>query len=372
RFLCDYVYMQRRAGRSLKRPLVLIIDEAQHILEHDAVAQQLLTLRHSNIHLIFAVQNPSVVKNEVFNNVDLYLSFRLTDGRERRAIGDAFNLDAGQMDYLATLPQQAAVCFLPHSPVKRSILLNLPFVHADGWRAMPVASFLQELSWVPREQTEEGGAGDRGDDKFDEQTERFLRDVLNQAFEFSGLTLRFERAGIRSASKQGSVIKRLIGDGYLKIWPLAVGRGRPIKLCEPTVKAFELIGVGEWNKGPGSLPVRAATAFLYKKLTQMLGWNWQKEGKLSDGKDCKAVDLLGRDPDNRVVAVEVAGTEKHEAHNALANLAFPEVRKHVVVCLSNSVLRAVKTKLEGFPELRGNERIEVLTLAKALGDGWMP
>jgi hypothetical protein len=86
----------------------------------------------------------------------------------------------------------------------------------------------------------------------------------------------------------------------------------------------------------------------------------------------KQVDLLCRDPENRVVSIEIAHSSGHEVHNALHCLRFAEVRKHVVVCTSNAVMKDVKKRFSRVPELHGNRGVEVVVLSRALSDGWIP
>ena len=88
--------------------------------------------------------------------------------------------------------------------------------------------------------------------------------------------------------------------------------------------------------------------------------------------ECKQVDLLCRDPESNVVTIEIAHSPDHEVHNALHCLSFSEVRKHVVIATSKNVLEALRKKFDSVPELSGNSRIELLTVAKALSAKWIP
>jgi hypothetical protein len=140
-----------------------------------------------------------------------------------------------------------------------------------------------------------------------------------------------------------------------------------MKLVEPTDKALEAFKV-TWKKTRGALPTRAATGFLLTKLKKLPGWIWLPEGRLGD----KPVDLLGRDPQNRVVTVEIAHSDGHEVHNALHCLKFPDVKSHVVVTTTKIVAAKLKKRMAKMPELEANPRLEILPLSTALTDQWSP
>lgn len=86
----------------------------------------------------------------------------------------------------------------------------------------------------------------------------------------------------------------------------------------------------------------------------------------------KQIDLLWRDANNKAVSIEIAGSADHEVHNAINCLGHSEVRKHVVVAVDKKVLEQVKKKFAGFSELAKNDRIEIVTLAQALSETWVP
>lgn len=375
RRIFDFAYMLRRAGRELGKPLVLVIDEAQTLLEKASIAEKLLSLRHSGIHVVLAAQNPHKIPAEVFNNLDAFLVFALTDQRDRQHIARAINLTSDQEQYLPLLDKGQAIGFFPRSHVKHPFVVNMRWLNIDSMkRYMPTSEFFKQLPWRSLETSicqVDSSAG------LDRQADTFLRDVLNQEFEFSGLTSRFQRCGIRSASKQGQIIKTLVADGLIAIHSLTVKRGAPMKLVEPTQKAFETYGV-EWKKTRGSLPARAATQFLYQHLSKLEGWQIVREGVLkserADGVVAKQVDLLCRDPDGELVTVEIAHSSGHEIHNALYCLRCEEVRKHVVVCTTKQTLNAVKDAFVegGHSELGEECRLETRTLAQVLKVDWVP
>ena len=157
----------------------------------------------------------------------------------------------------------------------------------------------------------------------------------------------------------------------MKTWSIVVGKGRPWQLLEGTEKAFEVFGIEPWRKGRGNLRTRCATHLLWKKFKRLENWECVREGQLGD----KQVDLLLRDPLEKIVAVEVAGNADHEKQNLLSNLknGGEELRKHVVIALDRSICEEVKKKLSSAPELFvGDVELEVLTLAQALKDDWNP
>lgn len=350
------------------RPLLFFIDEGQELAAQRNFAPKILRLRNKWIYLVAGFQNPSEAPIEWIANSSL-LGFQLIDWRDREVFGNAAGLSRAQKEFLAQLDRGMCVCFLPGLSAWKSAFLTVVPEVAFSTPSESIAAqskaFLSRFAWKPLGEITTGQ--DAGEREFDQATERFLRDVLIQAHLQSGITERFERAGIRSASKQGKTIRDLCAGGWIKVWPLAIGRGRPLKLVEPTEKALEHFGVS-WKKTRGSLPTRVATQMLEKKFRSRLGWTCVLEGQLVG----KQVDLLLRDERNRVVCVEVENSVEHCMHNALHCLSCDEVRKHVVVCLTKKGLDAVKQKFAGFTELAGNERVEPIMLSRALGEGWMP
>lgn len=188
---------------------------------------------------------------------------------------------------------KTVIPWVPHSPDPAP---------SDGAESRP-SPRQRHFQW-----NEKAGAGSgrsesvQNSSRLAEKADLFLRDVLNQAHEFSALTGRFQRAGIRSASMQGRILKKLIGEGYIRTWDLAVGRGRPLKLAEPTERAFGEYRV-KWKKTRGVLPTRAATEMVYAKICKLDGWSCLKEGALGD----KQVDLLCRSKGSEHEDAEEAG-----------------------------------------------------------------
>jgi len=356
-----------------RKKLLFILDEGQTIAKQHNFSIKMLQLRHHNVVMFANFQNLSVAPIEQRANCDLMISFQATDKADRDVFAKAANLTFEQAEQLAVLEPGQCCCFLSRSGWKRPFLAFVPciqFWNVDDQDIRKRSEeFLKGFSWRSIEDPgEQGFFGKEDANGLDAKAEVFLRDCLNQAHEFSRLTSRFERAGIRSAAVQGAVMRNLAGEGLIKIWSLAVGKGRPLKLVEPTQKAFESFDV-TWKKTRGVLPTRAATEFVFRKMNKLDGWQCQKEGFLGRGDDRKQVDLLCRDPDNRIVTCEIAGNAEHEVHNALHCLKFDEVRKHVVVCVDKKVIEAVKKQFSQFPEIN-DSRVELITLAHAMSDKW--
>ncbi len=401
RFAFDYVFLLRRAQRGLQRPLLVLADEAQALLEHGEgmVADRLLQARHARLHFAFGVQVPSRVSPTVSGNCDCHLVGGLVDSECKRRVQRTLGLTSDQVEYLSQQrgplntgevrggPQ--VVCALPRSPFKRPFVLQLPWMDIEPVAAaVPTPAFVQDLAWEGLEETVEPqspGSMERGApvgtesrasaaSRLDEETERFVSDVLVQGNECSTLSQRFERARVRSAERQRQIMKRVLERGLVKTESLAVGRGRPWTLAEPTEVLLTERGV-RWKKGRGGLATRVATSLLEKKIEGLEGWTCVREGRW--GPTGKQVDLLLRDPVGRVVTAEIAGNPRHELHNVLACVPRDEAgtrewRGHVVVAVSASVRDAVKKKFAAIPELSGDRRIEVLALSQALSKKWVP
>lgn len=373
RLLFSRLQLMASAGHRLDKPLLVSLDEGQVTGQQENFSEKELQLRHAGIHFSINVQNASKLPVELLGNADALFFFQCTDERDKRVCRDAAGMTPEQADELSRLEPGTCVCYLPRTGWKRpfiGIVPRLDFTTPDK-RVLREWSegMLQRFEWIPLGSK---AAGPSPPPELGEQEERFLRDVANAAHEFSKLTPRFERSGIRSASAQARLIKKLVAGGYLRLWEVSVGKGRPIKLCELTPKSAERLGV-DWKESNQDLPTRFAKQAIDTKMRGLLGWQVQTEGGLTDrGGRAKKVDILCRDPFNKVVAIEIAGASAdHEVHNALFNLRCEEVRKHVVVAVSKPVLAEAKKKLAEIPELAGSDRLELLTLARALGD-WVP
>lgn len=334
-------------------------------------SQKLGQFRHDGISVILGFQNAGKAPIELTGNCDALIFFQSVDARDRYAIKRTANLSHDQTELIGILnPGQCVLSLSRCDDCKYpvfGIVEELPHQPPSN-EEMELGSkeFLKDFHWETLSQ--EASLDNKVSEQTqDNQAQTFLKDVLNQKHEFSGLTERFQRTGIRSATKQGNVIRELIQDKYIQIYELAIGRGRPIKLVEPKEKAFQEFGIS-WEKTPGILPTRAATEFLYRKLSQLPEWKWTREGKLGD----KQIDLLGRNKDGEVITGEIAHSTGHEVHNAKHCLGFSEVKKHVVVATSKKALEEVKRAFEKWPDLAEDKRIEALVLSQALSDKWIP
>lgn len=372
RLIFDYCFLLHRSGRHFDRPLVVVIDEALLLLKHAELSDRLLHLRHSQCHLVLCVQHPYLVPPQILGNTDCQLAFALQDGRDVRQISQVMHLNREQEQYLTTQDRGHAICFLPRSKVKDAFAVKIPRLQVD--EVAPVvetAAFIRELSWEPIKGNGKSQDAKSGSGLLDEIEERFLRDVLNQeAFEFSSLTHRFERCALRSASKQGSSLRKLTGLGYISIDSLAIGKGRPLKLVEPTKKLLDMYKVN-WKKGKGKLATRAAQEFFYRKMNRLRNWRSEKEGKLCCGDESKLVDVLSFGPNNEIVTGEIANSLGHETHNALFCLSAPGVVRHVVVTLTQKACKDLTKKFSEVPKLR-DDRVEITVLSRVLKDDWVP
>ena len=129
----------------------------------------------------------------------------------------------------------------------------------------------------------------------------------------------------------------------------------------------------KWNNTLVTVATLVETTLLVKKLKEVGEWECIREGNFHG----KQVDLLLRDHAGKVITLEVARSARHEAHNVLNCLQASGEEGinwsgHVVVATSTTVLKDVKKKFDGFPELANNPRIELLVLSRALSKKWIP
>lgn len=385
RFIFEYVHLLSLGQKDRSKEILVFIDEAQVIAKERNFSDKLLQLRHSGIHLIENFQNLSEVPIQVLGNVDGLFCFQTTDQRDSRAIAQAARLTPDQQSRLAILDKQQCLCFLPRLDWKHPFLGTVPHV-ADSPpddAAIDAASeaFLRDLAWEPLQESGNGSeakpaVGQKPKKSRIEVLESHLiADILNQAHKFSPWTVRLERTGIRSVSTGNAIQKRLIDRGLINVKELPLGKGRPVMLCEPTEKLLDERGI-TWDNGLGELPTQAATWYAQQEILKCEGWSADPEGVLYVpsllGEERKQVDLLCRDPEGRIVTVEIAGSFEHEAHNAIFCIRSGQIHRHVVVALKNDILSAVKRSFKAHPELNGNPIITLTTLSTILKEGWRP
>ncbi len=355
------------------KTLLCILDEAQPLAQLENFSIKMLRLRHALISVIAGFQNISKVSVEFSGNADVHISFQCIDKRDRQAFGNHANLQPAQAEQLAFLKPSECACLLSRSNWKRALIGTVPHVDfqpTDDQDLLEKSkTYCEQFSWQP---LEEPAPPEEASKLGDIDAERFLLDVLNQKFEECTLTQRFTRTGIRSSAKKSQVLKKLQGDGWIKVWQLPVKQGAPWKIAEPTKKAFEAFGV-TWKKARGNCPTRVAMILVLNKVKKLEGWQVVREGTLRDHDDQKQVDLLCRDPENQVVTVEIAGNPDHEIANCLFCLRYKKevIRKHVVIAVDKQILEQVKKKFTEFPEIANDDRVEAITLSEALST-WIP
>ena len=376
-FLCRYFFtyllLLALAGKKLDKPLLYVIDEGQILSTIKHFGQKILSLRHLGVMLSINFQDASRAPIELSGNCNVQISFQGTDQRDRDAFAQAANLTREQADVIKSLRNAECVCSMVRGEWKSPFIAKveeLEFVNvSDGEIARRSQKFLKQFPYVPVQETGEAIAAPKAGEKspIDANASKFMHDVLNQAHEYSPIGKRWERAGIRSASMQQRILKRLAGEGFIKIYEMAMGKGGHWKFVEPTKKAFEEFEVEAWRpSGRGNLPTRVATQYLFQQLKKLEGWQCVKEGNLAGHQ----VDLLCREEDGRAVSIEIAGNPGHEVHNAIAVLS--ETTKHYVVCVSEEVKEKVKKNFSECEELRDCEKISVIAISEALGEKWEP
>ncbi len=280
RLLFSYVRLLTLSGNKLDKPLLVFLDEGQAICTDKDFATKILQLRHHNVHLFVNFQNLAKAPIELFNS-DFLAAFQCVNQLDRRAFAQSANLNRNQEDFLATLGKGECCCV--HSNISQPLIGTVPspeYIHVSDEEIFQKSmDFIGSLDWKPIEETSDLST-ETSTNTQDQKTESFMHDVLNQAHEFSALTQRFERAGIRSYSQQQRILKAVEAKGYIRILSLMINkRGAPIKLVEPTQKALDEYNV-QWKKTRGTLPTRAATHYLAEKFHALEKWQCIREGTL--------------------------------------------------------------------------------------------
>lgn len=378
------------SGKQRHKPLLFFLDEAQRLARERHFSEKILQLRHAHIHLIANFQNTSQVPIEVLGNSDALICFQSVAEQDTKAMAQAARLTPEQQIRLGVLDKGQCICFFPRMGWKTAFVGRVPYVSASEPDLPDLKRKAREMlksittNVAPPEENDEEDFEEAPFEEappaekpstIEKHEERLINDVLIQTHEFSPMKSRYERAGIRSASTGEAVQKRLLDKGLIRVDTLAVGRGRPILLCEPTEKLLSERNVA-WKKTNGKLATRAASWMVENKLKQLDGWAAQREGILRanglTGEEQKKIDFLCRHDSGQVVSIEIAGNADHEAHNALFCLSCQEVSKHIVIALSREILREVKRRFNGHSELKGNRSITLTLLSEVLKDGWTP
>lgn len=360
RYLFDYCDLLKTSGQRLQRPLLIIIDEAQLLLEHgeEIIADRLLTLRHSNVFLALCVQNPSTIPAKVLNACSVFVIFNLIDYRDKMQISKAINCTKTQFECMGTQKPREAICFIPRS-YSKPFLLHVPFVQVDS---VPIeiltAEFIQELEWTPlREDSADANL-------LRPESEKLLRDVAAKQCKFDSLSQRFLRLGIRSTSFQQTVKYELITNQFVREAKVIDVDGSKTLLA-PLEKAFQYLQI-EKSKGLGigaSLEheyYQHRLAELYKTIPNHSVWT---EGKILG----KNVDVLVQLPDGSFRIHEIAIRNQHELTNALALVPASDsdirIEKHYILCPTKDAVKKMKARVSKLDELRLWGRIEVMQFA---------
>ena len=347
--------------------LLFVVDEAQSITEDRALPGLILQLRHANTSWLGAYQNMSKAPVELRGNVDFLASFRATERDDRIAVAKAMNVSTRAEDAVFVLAPREVAVFLPRSACKYAFLgAVVPSatrsVDADELRVASDEYLESVRNLVPSEDVcaERDSAAVAGS-AVEDALRRFLVDVGTKEFEFSPIGKRWERSGVRSVELRSRVQELARTRGLISTENLAVSRGKPHRLVKLSPKGFESVGLTPWRVGRGKLSTRAATHHVRKRLEQ-LGFDVAAEAPVNE----KQVDLLAVRGDERI-AVEIAGTDKHEAHNALA--IVDHVDRVVIIGVNSAVSDAVRRRICAHEKLN-TEKVLAIHLSKALKPEW--
>lgn len=315
------------------------------------------------MYVLVGFQNASKVPIEFSGNADMHLFFQCVGYEDRKSASRIACMDREQEEMLSGLEPGECVVYLPKSKWKHPIYGKSKEMEILEVSEQEISNnsktYLRQFKWetLPERDITEQNVGDK--------EKKFLIDVCTEAYQYQGLTQRFERSGIRSAPTQQKVLRELIGKGFIEIAEIQLNeRGRKTKLTQASVEAFSILGMKPWKKGPGLLATRAATHLMSEKLRE-LEWKVVHEGKLEG----KAVDLLCT-KEGRAVAIEIAGNPAHEGFNLVSNLKCEALEMHVVIALDKKILKRVNEKISVHLRLEDSERVQTMTLAFALSKKW--
>jgi len=370
-----FCFMLRRAGRSLSKPLLLVIDEAQLILKNVGVVEQILTIRHSNVHLLLCAQQPSLLPSEVMNNMEAFLIFSLMDSQDRDRVGKTINLTRKQQDFIAALPKRQAVCCLPRAKFRRPFLLNLEHVEVDPQPVdMPTAAFVKNLPWTPIEGGEASDAGhgrcvgrakqaskertgvddadsvaekDAGSAAVDELDQKALHVLIEVArHPAESMLQHYSRAELHPS--QGTrAVQRLVGRKMIRVICLVrVGSGarpRVAYLLKPGLDELSKRGIEPVAKAVGrGGPEHDVYARIIGSLEQSRGSKVSYEQWFGN----KSFDVLG-DKDGSITGYEVvlSGSAGLNAQQAIKAASVAGVDHVVMACKDTELMRQIEKRL---------------------------
>lgn len=360
RYLFDFCTLLKTTGQRLARPLLIIIDEAQLLLEHgqEDIADRLLTLRHANVFLALCVQNPSTIPAKALNACSVFIVFNLIDYRDKIQISKAINCTREQFECMGTQKPREAICFIPRS-YSRPFLLHVPFVEVGNTpMEIRTAAFVLNLEWTPLREDSDGRAILRP------ESERLLRDVVVKQHKFDSLSQRFLRLGIRSTSFQQTIKHELIANQFVREGTVIDFDGLK-KLLVPLDKAYQYLGIekprdhgiGEHEHKYYQYGLRAG----YAPLANHSVWI---EGKVLG----KNVDVLVQLPDGSFRVHEIAVKNQHELTNALALVPASDsdirIEKHYILVPRKDDVKKMKSRVEKCDELKVWNRIVVMQFAQ--------
>jgi hypothetical protein len=115
-------------GGGLGGHVVFGVDEAQALGTDRDAPGLLLGLRHAGVSWVGCWQNAQALPPLVLGNMDLLVSFRATDTRDRTVVAGALSLTRDQADALGVLGPREVVVFSPRWPWKRASKALVPAV----------------------------------------------------------------------------------------------------------------------------------------------------------------------------------------------------------------------------------------------------
>lgn len=319
RYLFDFCTLLKASGQRLKRPLLIIIDEAQLLLERcDDLADRLLTMRHANVFFAFNVQSPSTIPAKALNACSACIALNLVDYRDKLQISKAINLTREQFQVMGTQGPREAICFIPrlHS---RPFLLRLPGVDVyESPIEVAKPHFVTELEWTPAPKTDT--QKNANDDSDFEIIRRFILDVVNN--EFDPALLRWQRLGIRNRATQARLVKKMVADELVRTHVAIDQHGkRTLFGLLPAARAY-LDGELPKRKGKGSALARFYCHRLYEHYSRLSGHDVVIEGMFGG----KCIDLCVQLSSGRLTLFEIAAcTLDHEIQNLLAIVRAPNI-----------------------------------------------
>lgn len=356
--------MQLAARQREKLQLVIVIEEAHHVLHGQTRAKEtamemlLRQCREIGIGIIVVDQHPHLLSPAATGNIFASICLNLKDPRDINRAAALSQVPDDERHYFSELPVGQGICKL-QDRWRQPFLVQFPHISiskgavTDGSVQAIVRSKRGEQAdsgriWQASERVE----GIRRVQVFDDDVEpgewRLMEDIVE--YPDDGVRQRYLRLGL-SAGQGQRLKERLVARGWLDTATVPVGNSRKV-LLRPSKGAAELLGLGDGKARPESL-VHEYWKRWYAKRLESEGYRIKIEAPRVGGR----VDVLAL-KDGKQTSIEIETGRSNVVMN-VRNCLRSRYDRIVVVGTDDAAMSLIEKRL-GAAGLLIPDRVTVL------------